>query len=893
MLNTAKTKTPANNVHSTNVGGNAGSFIIQLEEGENASSNNKGQTSSFFSGVSKPPPFFSNTFIQPKLTIGESNGKYEQEADAMADQVVQKLSVPEIIQTKYTACAHQENTIARDVVQQSPIQNFTGISTDNSIVIQKGEAGVHHGIEQEAAGVEEGLSDPQAVEEMYAGNWMRDFSQLNVPVVHNALAAIPRRIDGSAGLDGVGHEGATDIANGLLRALAMLEFGPEITNSLITEENIGVYTPEQHIDNPQGTRVEDHLVVDEDGNHMPAGDLGEDTSRESPRESGGWHSVHPEINEQLGGSAVPGPQMENQLLYQVSSSGMGMHIYNSVEWTKDKLLRALRAGPSPTGRMHLGTGLHAVEDYFSHSNFIEVALNSEITRATMAQDSGDAPTLPTTFLRIIETEGSAQAGNFVDTLYDARTEDNRNAITTGTFGTMDTAVSLAHAVLPKLPTLAAALNAKIDEMLNWPPSGDPPSFSEFEAAQDGNRKGLAFLEIVNAFDRHVEAPVYSMEFTYGQIPFTDLEYPNGVEFTKEYKGIKQAYNHYAGLYKEINDAIDRIEALKNRIEVMLIFPLIVRALTSLIRTLRERIRQYIAEFKRMIKQKINEIMFSLIERIIGRDIPEEKKRTIGDAVDFAHFAVEEMEHRTSLESRIRGENNELKRMRDKLAREGFSPEEIQQEIQNTYGLDANDKEIVPLPPSHSEISKDHPPHQEHAESHNFRLETRRISIMGREFEVQILVPHTDEEAAEDPEHELADGSPFYGIHRELALEADRHIIAQVHDIWEADFPTPNETRGDVVNARTIFDRDELMDQAIEQQAIEEERARREGRSFRTGQEDTDVSEAQEVLALVDLFISHPDDNNWWRPIIQNYVARNEAEVIAHIRARNQTRSNRR
>lgn len=48
---------------------------------------------SFFSKSSEPTTsFFSPNTIQPKLTIGQPNDKYEVEADAMADKVVQRLS---------------------------------------------------------------------------------------------------------------------------------------------------------------------------------------------------------------------------------------------------------------------------------------------------------------------------------------------------------------------------------------------------------------------------------------------------------------------------------------------------------------------------------------------------------------------------------------------------------------------------------------------------------------------------------------------------------------------------------------------------------------------------------------------------------------------------------
>ncbi|WP_010177189.1 eCIS core domain-containing protein [Aquimarina agarilytica] len=48
----------------------------------------------FFANPNKntTPFFYSNTSIQPKLTIGQPNDKYEIEADAMADKVIQRLN---------------------------------------------------------------------------------------------------------------------------------------------------------------------------------------------------------------------------------------------------------------------------------------------------------------------------------------------------------------------------------------------------------------------------------------------------------------------------------------------------------------------------------------------------------------------------------------------------------------------------------------------------------------------------------------------------------------------------------------------------------------------------------------------------------------------------------
>ena len=201
----------------------------------------------------------------------------------------------------------------------------------------------------------------------------------------------------------------------MVRALAFIELGQGITESLITPQNIRVYTPEQHIDNPMGTRASDHLVRDSESGELRS--ARETEEQEDPTGRGGWYTIDPDRDQQLKGAAFPGLQAENPELYQVSDSGLANHIYNSIEWSKAQLLAAVRAGPTPEGRMFLGSGLHAVEDYFAHSNFIEVALNGEIDRALQAERSGEEAALPPTFLWVIAPEGSE--GPYVDTLYDA------------------------------------------------------------------------------------------------------------------------------------------------------------------------------------------------------------------------------------------------------------------------------------------------------------------------------------------------------------------------------------------------------------------------------------------------------------------------------------------
>jgi hypothetical protein len=103
----------------------------------------KGREQDFFGTVSKKDPFFTGQQkppIQTQLTIGQANDKYEKEADAMADKVVQRLPVSDVltkrettmqakplaseitplVQTKCANCQHIENLIQRQEHPDTP-----------------------------------------------------------------------------------------------------------------------------------------------------------------------------------------------------------------------------------------------------------------------------------------------------------------------------------------------------------------------------------------------------------------------------------------------------------------------------------------------------------------------------------------------------------------------------------------------------------------------------------------------------------------------------------------------------------------------------------------------------------------------------------------------------
>ncbi len=80
------------------------STATHLQKKENKPFFGKNNKESFFSRSNETSPtFFNAPAIQTKLIIGQPNDKYEQEADAMADKVVQRLASPEVLTRNETA----------------------------------------------------------------------------------------------------------------------------------------------------------------------------------------------------------------------------------------------------------------------------------------------------------------------------------------------------------------------------------------------------------------------------------------------------------------------------------------------------------------------------------------------------------------------------------------------------------------------------------------------------------------------------------------------------------------------------------------------------------------------------------------------------------------------
>ena len=181
----------------------------------------------------------------------------------------------------------------------------------------------HQGIEEKAL-QEAGLSKEEA-HETYFGNWMRDFSQL-----------LPT-------------EDSNEFRREFIKVVATGEFG-----RAPTDEELGHYLASEHVDRPDG------------GDSAESPDI--DANHRAKRRS------KLSISQQAWFDEEQTPAFQAKMTTAAAASGLPLYIERAKEHAKRQIAEAARLGRHEGGEHALGNGLHAVEDYFAHSNFVEVAL---------------------------------------------------------------------------------------------------------------------------------------------------------------------------------------------------------------------------------------------------------------------------------------------------------------------------------------------------------------------------------------------------------------------------------------------------------------------------------------------------------------------------------------
>ena len=258
------------------------------------------------------------------IRVSDPVDRFERAAELVAARVTDTSSKP--------APSRDVPTASRAAAGTAP--RLTTRGPRRKGMVQRYLAGSegHGGIEEDAL-QEAGLSRPEA-KLAYYGNWLRDLSQIG---------------DGQAI-----HE--------IIRILATGEFG-----RVPTDAEIGHYLASEHVDRPdKGGTAEDPLL---------SANERETKTRALVGEQRRWVE------------AQQSAQFRDLIRQRADVSGLPRWIEVGKEHAKRKLAEAVALGRTPEGLQALGNGLHAVEDYFSHSNFVEVGLAQLVHEGSLAPDN--------------------------------------------------------------------------------------------------------------------------------------------------------------------------------------------------------------------------------------------------------------------------------------------------------------------------------------------------------------------------------------------------------------------------------------------------------------------------------------------------------------------------
>ena len=198
---------------------------------------------------------------------------------------------------------------------------------------EAGEGDEHHLTHQriESVMAELGLGRYE-LETIYFGNWLRDYSQLLDPKIVRATE-MPKDFP-----DVLSRDALTRIVDilSVKPFKSIRQSGGALYH--VTPQVLGVYRPSEHIDNPKSM----------DG-----------------------HAPDPRTRDQDFEPLV----FEGDPLLDVDyDTSMKRYITRSMDYMESELRIAMAHKDSPVGLRAFGSALHVLEDFFAHSNFVELAL---------------------------------------------------------------------------------------------------------------------------------------------------------------------------------------------------------------------------------------------------------------------------------------------------------------------------------------------------------------------------------------------------------------------------------------------------------------------------------------------------------------------------------------
>ena len=246
------------------------------------------------------------------------------------------------------------------------------------------------------------------VKQIYFGNWLRDFSQL---LDRSSLSLVPR-----------------PVLRALVAVFAFVQFGYATREFEVTDERLGFYRPEEHVDNPRGY-----------DNGAPAGNA---TAEASAGDGGAGYQISQGLRPVVQPVELAVDSETGMKNYIANASEVGLINPTSAEYVEKQLIAAITCGRQgdEEAYIHLGAALHTLEDFMAHSNYVELAM--QLIGTEMKDQANVTPALSKIFAYV------GGAATFKGP------RGKASPITTGTFGALDLYQTLLGEIDDKLSAMS-------------------------------------------------------------------------------------------------------------------------------------------------------------------------------------------------------------------------------------------------------------------------------------------------------------------------------------------------------------------------------------------------------------------------------------------------------
>nr|WP_305067210.1 DUF4157 domain-containing protein [Mangrovivirga halotolerans] len=361
----------------------------------------------------------------------------------------------------------------------------------SSQVVQRFEAPLHESASRNALTDNGDFSQDEA-SMIYYGNWMRDVNQGFVPSAMEVLGA--------------------DTVYAMLNYVAYQKFGKAPTS-----EQMGFYILSEHLDSPVGA------IKDSEYSSTPPKISPELESADyvNPEKSAPVpnHLKTKVPSTEPDAKAVTGSDMG---IFDVDSSGVMGYIRRTNQHVEKRLTLAAEKGRNEEGFLHFGAAMHAIEDLFAHSNYVEIAaeemLNNEMKGTFPELENMEGKIEIQSFSPEVEVPGATPG-----------TKDKRKALATGSFSSLDTVESVGHEMVhmlrqpPKYPASLDEIKAMNRFMESLSSQVDGGLSDEQNEAILKKHLGLGY-GLANSFARNIgftavlKGSNKVMEFIYDKYP---------------------------------------------------------------------------------------------------------------------------------------------------------------------------------------------------------------------------------------------------------------------------------------------------------------------------------------------------------------------------------------